>query len=770
MVTMNCPALIGQHLPSHLPALAAALAFSQSAAESTFLDVRERLLAGTSVDEAELLELLGDSSLSPIHWLVVTKLGETGVRTSESIAALVRLLESSDPVLEEQAALALAKDSAGLFDALPSLVSIVADALSVPADPRSAPPPGSPDEPAHGASSQVSASRSWIERLWCDLEPAHVNSAGRVQRAMLRFHEVNGRLWAQEYRLERRRAKDDLEVSSRFFELEDEGGSFRVVESAAVERPVLLPPVFTIEAPQTFLYLNAARFVDESTCELFTSEWTRPGERETRHRWTMSFTKPPSSSDSGDFSAVHRVEQLEADRSSSDADTHELRGQFARVDPNPSGSSDRRITLTLTHAQGSEVLKDRWAQLELLHCGLAIVKGDPGPTIRLRSESKLPYAAENALIALHRICIDQGCMPELLDLYREGSDRHRIVVAQEWQLLKAFARDAIPLLLEQVLTTRPRDPLGQMVRESADRALNAIAQSDPKAIALELNHPEVETARHVARLLLTLGPFAEPAIPSLLEALSHPDPAVRTRCLQTIASMGPQGAAAAEGLMARVAADPELRADGLRALAHLGEAAMKAVPLLIEFIETAQGLDRVRALEALLQISPEDERIAPLSAPLLEDGDAACVEAALRILESCGPKAEPSIPAILLWVERPDSSVRPAALSALRAVCSEALVCADAARGALAHTDAWTRLEACKILVLHAPEDAAVVPALVTLLNDSDIRIRMDAVEGLGTLGPRARAAVPELERLLEQDVLAVQRKAKGALFKITGS
>jgi HEAT repeat protein len=96
-----------------------------------------------------------------------------------------------------------------------------------------------------------------------------------------------------------------------------------------------------------------------------------------------------------------------------------------------------------------------------------------------------------------------------------------------------------------------------------------------------------------------LGRIGEPAVPALIQALSHPDPEVREQAGRAISLIGPKAAAAVPELVRLLDDESDsVRRQAARALGQIGAAAKAAVPALIKQLERreAPGSDQAPAL------------------------------------------------------------------------------------------------------------------------------------------------------------------------------
>jgi hypothetical protein len=83
-----------------------------------------------------------------------------------------------------------------------------------------------------------------------------------------------------------------------------------------------------------------------------------------------------------------------------------------------------------------------------------------------------------------------------------------------------------------------------------------------------------------------LGRIGEAAVPSLIEALNHPDPEVREQAARALSLIGPKSVAAVPELIKLLDDESEpVRRQAARALGQVGPAAKAAIPALIRQLE-----------------------------------------------------------------------------------------------------------------------------------------------------------------------------------------
>ncbi|WP_067473255.1 HEAT repeat domain-containing protein [Actinomadura hibisca] len=186
-------------------------------------------------------------------------------------------------------------------------------------------------------------------------------------------------------------------------------------------------------------------------------------------------------------------------------------------------------------------------------------------------------------------------------------------------------REAVPKLCRLL---GDRDP---QTRAVAARALGQIA--DPAAaepLVESLASARPVPTHVVARALMRIG---DPARPVLVEALAHPDPAVRITAVVVLGHTAP--VAAVPPLTRTLADDPddEVRVNAARALGRIGTRACLA-PLAETAAGTAPQAVRTAAVEALGDLgSPE---AVPVLRPLLDAPEYRLAHAAAYTLTRLG--------------------------------------------------------------------------------------------------------------------------------------
>jgi HEAT repeat protein len=249
-----------------------------------------------------------------------------------------------------------------------------------------------------------------------------------------------------------------------------------------------------------------------------------------------------------------------------------------------------------------------------------------------------------------------------------------------------------------------------------------------------------------------LGPAGAPAVPALVAKLEAADWA-SSRCAFALARIGEPALKALPAIAAAMEKDHErsaiyafafwmLGGDRKRALAKI-EAANDAYWSLTFAVRALDHLgdEAVHALPLLVRWLPSYPR-----------------DDFVRILSRLGPKAEPALPGILALMDSPWQENRRAAARVLGAIGSEAAV--PALVKALADRRPEVRIVAARALAKLRAE--AAVPTLVRLLHDPGLA--PEAMDALVTIG---RPSVEPILAMPPDTRKAVRERALETLIRI---
>jgi outer membrane protein assembly factor BamB/HEAT repeat protein len=156
-----------------------------------------------------------------------------------------------------------------------------------------------------------------------------------------------------------------------------------------------------------------------------------------------------------------------------------------------------------------------------------------------------------------------------------------------------------------------------------------------------------------------------------------------------------------------------------------------AIPLLVELLRHPRVDFRRSAVDALIDLAPDTERIQPALRLALRDNDSWVAGDAARALGALGQRASPSAGALVKT---------------------------------LSHADAYVRIYAAEALASIGPKAGAATNDLARALRDPIPGVRWAAGEALASIGPAAQSAVPQLIEALKDEFLYVRICAAGAL------
>ncbi len=155
--------------------------------------------------------------------------------------------------------------------------------------------------------------------------------------------------------------------------------------------------------------------------------------------------------------------------------------------------------------------------------------------------------------------------PDLIAALKDSDPHVRSVAAKS---LGELAPD-VPGAVEALIELFP-DP--QVIRVVA-RFRQSGAPAVPRLIEL-LTHPDVTVRWNAARTLGKIGEPSMPAVPAILKHMTDPDPIIREHAAEALGDIGPAAAATIPELV-KLLSDPEwkVRRDAVRALGQMGAAA-----------------------------------------------------------------------------------------------------------------------------------------------------------------------------------------------------
>jgi len=192
-----------------------------------------------------------------------------------------------------------------------------------------------------------------------------------------------------------------------------------------------------------------------------------------------------------------------------------------------------------------------------------------------------------------------------------------------------------------------------------------------------------------------------------------------------------------------------------------------AIPLLVELLRYEPSSFRRFAVDALIDLAPETERIQPALRRALQDDDWVVVADSARALGALGKRASPSVPALVKALSHDESHVRIYAAEALASIGPTASAATKDLARALEDPIPGVRWAAGEALASIGPAAQSAVPQLVDALKDEFLYVRICAARALGSIGPKAQMARAALRAAANDP--ALRNEAEWALDRIAG-
>lgn len=208
-----------------------------------------------------------------------------------------------------------------------------------------------------------------------------------------------------------------------------------------------------------------------------------------------------------------------------------------------------------------------------------------------------------------------------------------------------------------------------------------------------------------------------------------------------------------------VGRDPAAAKERLRA------GGAKAVPVLVELLERADGLTASAAAEVLYQVAPEAGAALPPLVAARKHPSVGVRYWALRALERMGPADEETIPALMDALKDPSTSIRQRAARALGNLGPAARRALPELTQAFEDGNEIVRISVAGALVRLDPRKTQALTFLIQKARpESPIEFRRCALGTLEWLGPAAAAAAPDVRALLKDPVEEIRQAAAGVL------
>jgi outer membrane protein assembly factor BamB/HEAT repeat protein len=192
-----------------------------------------------------------------------------------------------------------------------------------------------------------------------------------------------------------------------------------------------------------------------------------------------------------------------------------------------------------------------------------------------------------------------------------------------------------------------------------------------------------------------------------------------------------------------------------------------AIPLLVDLLQHEQISIRRSAVDALIDLAPDTERIQPALRQALSDEDSMVAGDAARALGALGKKASPSVRALVTTLSHEDPYVRVYAAEALASIGPKAAAATNDLARVVGDPIPGVRWAACEALASIGPAAQSAVPQLIEALKDEFLYVRIFAAGALGSIGPKALTAQEALKAAANDP--ALRNEVEWALNRIVG-
>lgn len=340
----------------------------------------------------------------------------------------------------------------------------------------------------------------------------------------------------------------------------------------------------------------------------------------------------------------------------------------------------------------------------------------------------------------------------------------------------AVRRSAIAALRSLDFPRERALPLLVRTLETADAslimpAIETLSEAGAKAVPLLCEALKNEKTDYWACLILAqIGPEARDAVPHLVPLLKRPEPEVRKEAVIALGEIGPAAAPAVPEIV-RILNEDELmgvRYAAAYALGRIGQKHQAAQAALERSAETDDGVLRVLAVWALVQLNPASEEIEEQAARIILQGLTSDNPNERRIAARAVAESEPvrdeALPGLIAAIQDADEETIEQLISAIAAMGEEAVP-----RIVRALKVKELRPYAVQVAIRLGPQAKKAVPALIEVLrnNAEDPLVLREVAFALGAIGPDAAAATDVLVDQLSHDNVEVRVGACYALGRI---
>jgi HEAT repeat protein len=409
------------------------------------------------------------------------------------------------------------------------------------------------------------------------------------------------------------------------------------------------------------------------------------------------------------------------------------------------------------------------------------------PAARAQAASEIGRLGPQAIAAV----------PELIEALQDESlaVRHEAILAIEQ--IGPAARAAVPLLTEILRAPESRlkievmNALGSIGHDALDAAplLTDELTADDQRVA-------VAAAFALASILPLGSDDMKPAIPVLVKGLQNKHRQIQFESVRGLTLAGPLALPDLSELLGNYDQDPHSVVPALGVLRSLGPGAARALPSMIQALNSKHDLVVMNALNVIASLGPAGKDALPVIRKKMAAGEHQLVRThAIASVAALRQEAAPAVPELTTTLEEKDAGLRRAAAQALGEIGARSKPAVSSLIGALRDDDQTVALAAAHALARIAPAATAAliplikerrvarwavliiseagaaaapaVPALRGALADADDDFARDIIQALGNIGPDASEAVPDLIKIAEDEESNLRQAAVLALGNI---
>lgn len=214
----------------------------------------------------------------------------------------------------------------------------------------------------------------------------------------------------------------------------------------------------------------------------------------------------------------------------------------------------------------------------------------------------------------------------------------------------------------------------------------------------------------------------------------------------------------------------DVRAHAAAALGEFREAAVEAIPDLVQLYSDEDPRVRRTALYALGQIAPEEKNVAMALVKGLSDTDLNVRYVAVEALKRRAPKIAPAGEALIATMNDEDETLATNAAKCLSASDEDARAAIFALAQLAADGNVEQRRRVALCLGQFRPQAEQAVPVVLPLVRERNLAVQHAAMQSLRKLRLGTKEAVSTLISLLKDESAAVRADAAFTLGKIEKS